>query len=242
MRYGIFSDVHSNLEALDAVIEAYSRESIDQYLCAGDVIGYAANPRECIEKVKSIVPVCAAGNHDWAAVNLLSLDYFTPVASEAILWTRRCLDQVHRSFLESLQLVFENNDLTLVHSSLDNPQDFNYMYNGYSASRSFSLLKTNTCFVGHSHIPCVFIKDKNENIVYNNSCEIIIEPGNKYIVNVGSVGQPRDNNPDASFCIYDTNARTIHIKRARYDVKQARQKIIEAGLPRFLGDRLLAGV
>lgn len=241
MRYGIFSDVHSNLEALDTILDAYQKEAIDTYLCVGDIVGYAANPKECIEKVKKSAMITVAGNHDWAAVNLFSVDYFNPVACEAIFWTRRNLDDPDRYFLESLKLVYKNEDLTLVHGTLDNPRDFNYMTDGYIAWETFRLLETNICFVGHSHVAGIFIKDKDDRITYREDNSVDIEKEKKYIINVGSVGQPRDGNPQACYCIYDTDKKEIQIKRISYDVQTSRKKIIDAGLPRFLGDRLIIG-
>ena len=241
MRYGIFADVHSNLEALDAVIEAYGKEAIDKYLCAGDVVGYAANPKECIEKIKALTIITVAGNHDWASVNLFSLDYFNPVASEAIFWTKQNLDDNSRYFLESLKLVYKNEDLTLVHGTLENPQDFNYMTDGYAAWVTFRLLETDICFVGHSHVAGIFIKDKDDRIHYRQDNSVDIKQEFKYIINVGSVGQPRDGNPKAAYCIYDTDKKEVQIKRVGYDIQATRRKIIHAGLPQFLGDRLIVG-
>lgn len=241
MRYGIFSDIHSNLEALNAVVDAYQKESIDKYLCVGDVVGYAANPKECIEKVKTLAMITVAGNHDWASVDLFSVDYFNPVACEAISWTKRNLDDDSRYFLESLKLVYKNEDLTLVHGTLDKPEDFNYMIDEYSARESFRLLETNICFVGHSHVAGIFIKDKDKRICYREDDSIDIKDEFKYIVNVGSVGQPRDGNPKAAYYIYDTDKKEVQIKRVSYDIEATRKKIIAAGLPRFLGDRLLIG-
>ncbi len=123
MRYAIFSDVHSNLEALEAVIEALKRESPDKYLCAGDIVGYAANPKECIERIRAITSLIVAGNHDWASVDLFPTENFNPAAGQAISWTRRHIDDDNRYFLESLKLIYKNDDLTLVHGTLDNPQD-----------------------------------------------------------------------------------------------------------------------
>lgn len=241
MRYGIFSDVHSNLEALDAVINAYKKEAIDKYLCVGDVVGYAANPKECVEKVKTIATITMAGNHDWASVDLFSVDYFNPVARQAILWTKRNLDTSGRYFLESLKLIYKNDILTLVHGTLDAPQDFNYMTDSYAAWETFRLLKTGVCFVGHSHVAGIFISDKDERIFYCEDNFIDIKDGNKYIINVGSVGQPRDGNPKAAYCIYDTDKEEVQIKRVNYDIGAVRKKIYDAGLPQFLGDRLFAG-
>ena len=241
MRYGIFSDIHSNLEALDAVIEAYRKEKIDRYLCVGDVVGYASSPKECIEKIRMLAMITVAGNHDWASVNLISTDYFNPDALEAVFWTQRNLDEEGRYFLEHLMLVYKNEDLTMVHGTLDEPGDFNYMTDGYIASRTFELLETNICFVGHTHVPGVFIKSKDSRIRYQEDSNINIKEDSKYIINVGSVGQPRDGNPKAAYCIYDSDKKNVQIKRISYDIQTVRKKIIAGGLPRFLGERLLIG-
>jgi predicted phosphodiesterase len=241
MRYGIFSDIHSNLEALNTVISAYKKEKIDKYFCIGDVVGYASNPRECIEIIKTLTTITIAGNHDWASVDLFSVDYFNLNAQDAILWTRRNLDDSNRNFLESLKLVYNNEDLTLVHGTLDNPGDFNYMTDSYIAEETLRLLETNICFIGHTHVVGTFIKDKSERIYYRQDDSLDISPENKYIVNVGSVGQPRDSNPKAAYCIYDTDKKEVQLKRIDYDIETAREKIINAGLPKFLGDRLTIG-
>lgn len=241
MRYGIFADVHSNLEALEAVIHAYKKEAIDKYLCAGDVVGYGANPKECIEQVKMFTMVTVAGNHDWASVDLFSTDYFNPVAKEAVYWTAHNIDEQSRYFLEHLGLIYKNEDLTMVHGTLDDPQDFNYMTDDYIAAKTFALLETNTCFVGHTHVAEIFIQDKDNRIYYQGGNNIDIKEENKYIINVGSVGQPRDGNSQAAYCIYDTDTKIVQIKRINYDIQTAREKIIARGLPIFLGERLLVG-
>lgn len=241
MRYGIFSDVHSNLEALEAVLEAYKKESIDQFLCAGDIVGYGANPGECMARVKSVAKLTVAGNHDWASVDLFPTTYFNPLAAQAVTWTKQHLDTGDAEYLKSLQLVFENEHLTLVHGTLHNPEEFNYMLEGFAATQTFKILKTGICFLGHSHLPGFFIRDKDKNITYSEEETMPIEKDKQYIVNVGSTGQPRDGNPDAACCIYDTVKRTAQIKRIKYGTETARNKIINAGLPRPLGDRLLSG-
>ncbi len=241
MRYGIFADVHSNLEALDAVIKAYKDEKIDQYFCLGDVVGYGVNPCECIENVKSLSAVTVAGNHDWATVNLLSLANFRFEAAEAIHWTRRQIKAGEKDFLESLKLTYKNADFSLAHGTLDNPKDFNYMNNGYTAWESLRLLETKVGFVGHSHVAGIFSKISDD-VVYRQDDLLELAENGKYIVNVGSVGQPRDGNPQAAFCIYDTEQKKVFIKRVKYDVDKTRQKIIDSGLPRSLGDRLMLGM
>jgi predicted phosphodiesterase len=241
MRYGIFSDVHSNLEALDAVVEAYKKESIDKYFCIGDVVGYGANPRECIERVSRFVTLTVAGNHDRGSVNLFPLSYFNPLAAEALLWTNRQLDSGCAYFLESLKLVYQDSDFTLTHGTLDEPQQFNYMLDNNTAGKTFRLLDTDICFVGHTHMAGIFQKDKNGNVTYLRKPTLSIEEANTYIVNAGSVGQPRDGNNKAAFCIYDTALKTVEIKRVPYDIAKTRKKIIDAGLPQYLGDRLSSG-
>lgn len=241
MRYGIFSDVHANLEALEAVVGAYKKESIDQYLCVGDIVGYAANPNECTEKIKILCMITVAGNHDWASVDLFSLDYFNKFAAEAILWTKRNLGDGNRYFLEALKLIYKNENLTLVHGTLNNPQDFDYMTDSYAAEDTFRLLETNICFVGHSHTAGAFIQNKDGQIHYQQDNLVKMQDGNKYVINVGSVGQPRDTNPSAAYCIYDTDRKEVQIKRIEYDIKTTQRKIIDAGLPQFLGDRLFWG-
>jgi len=241
VRYGIFSDIHSNLEAFEAVVEAYKRETVDKYFCVGDIVGYATNPKECIEKTKSFVEVSVAGNHDLASVDLFSVDYFNPDAAKAIYWTRRNLDGQAKDFLASLKLVYKNEDFTLAHGTLNDPDNFNYMTDGFLAEETFRMLETNLCFVGHTHVAGVFAKDKDGRVIYRADSTCQIDPESKYIINVGSVGQPRDGSPEAAYCIYDTEREEVQIKRVNYDIQTTRKKIIDAGLPRFLGERLFFG-
>jgi putative phosphoesterase len=241
MRYGIFSDIHSNLEALEAVIKSYQKEKIDEYLCLGDVVGYGANPNECVEIVSRLTSATVAGNHDWAAIDLFSSELFNEDAKFAVLWTGRQLSPANRDFLRNLKLTFESGDFVLVHGSLDTPENFNYLLNINNCSATFELLRRDLCFVGHTHVPIVFIKDKDGKVFFQDTDRVKIIPGNKYIVNVGAVGQPRDSIPQAAFCIWDTDKHEVQIKRAVYDVFSARQKIIDKGLPAFLGNRLLTG-
>ncbi|MFH1440599.1 MAG: metallophosphoesterase family protein [Candidatus Omnitrophota bacterium] len=242
MRYGIFSDVHSNLEALNAVINAYKKEKIDKYLCAGDIVGYGANLHECIAKIKSLVSASVAGNHDRCCAGLFSEKNFSLLAKQAVIWTKKVLAPQEKEYLESLKLTYTNEDLTLVHGSLDTPFDFNYIVNNYDAYETFRLLKTRVCFIGHTHARAVFSMDKNH-VVYRLAKDLItLEPDKKYIINAGSVGQPRDGNPKASYCIYDTEKSLVEIKRVSYDARLAGRKIISAGLPHFLADRILSGI
>ncbi len=241
MRYGIFSDIHSNLEALEAVIKAYQKEKIDKYLCLGDVVGYGANPNECVGISGDLAELTVAGNHDWASLGLFSAELFSQDAKAAILWTSEQLSDASKVFLRNLKLTVSFDDFVLVHGSLNDPQDFNYLQNAFDCQATFRLLESDICFVGHTHVPVVFVKNSQGEIRYEDIVKIKIEPGNKYVINVGSVGQPRDSIPHAAFCVWDTEKREVVIKRTVYDVFRARQKIIDKGLPEFLGNRLLIG-
>jgi len=241
MRYGIFSDVHSNLPALEAVLTAYQEERIDRHACIGDIVGYAANPRECINKIRDLKPILVAGNHDWACADLLNTRYFNPIAKEAIEWTEMQLSHDEKSFLKSMDLVFSDSNFILVHGTLDSPEDFDYLFDQLDAQINFELMAADICFVGHTHIPGVFVQDINNRISYVQDYPLSLSPRKKYIVNVGSVGQPRDRNPMASYCVFDSDRSVIDIKRVNYDIKQAQDSIFAAGLPSFLAERLAAG-
>lgn len=241
MRYGIFSDIHSNLEAFEAVIQAYKTEKIDIYFCLGDIVGYGANPVECIQMVEEMSRVIIAGNHDWAVTGLTPLEYFNDWAKQAVLWTQERMDTTKFEFLRSLRLTYENKDLILAHGSLNNPQQFNYMANIIEPIKTFVLMNRSICFVGHTHASGAFIQDKNGEMDYQRQASMRLKRGYRYIVDVGSVGQPRDGNNQACYCVYDSEKKEVLIKRVSYNVKSAQKKILANGLPQFLADRLSAG-
>jgi len=241
VRYGIFSDIHSNLEAFDEIIKAYKKEKIDKYLYVGDIVGYAADPKECIAKAKQLNVETVAGNHDWAAVGLTDTANFRPVAKQAIIWTANQLNDEEKDFLKSLKLVYENKDLIMVHGTLNQPEEFHYLLDIDSAQATFDLMKKNICFVGHSHVAGIFVEDKGK-ISDISESKIKISQDKKYIVNVGSVGQPRDRDNRATYCIFDTEKQQIYLKRIDYNIQAAQEKIIQAGLPSILAERLASGM
>ncbi|HOX54504.1 MAG: metallophosphoesterase family protein [Candidatus Omnitrophica bacterium] len=241
MRYGIFSDIHSNLEAFQAVIEAYKKENIDRYLCVGDIVGYGVDPGGCIDKIKQLDALTIAGNHDWAAVELTDITYFNQVAKQAIVWTRDKISKEDKELLRSLKLVHEVTDFVLVHGTLNKPEEFNYLLDVELAMIDFGLMKKTISFVGHSHVAGIFIQEKGE-ISYSVQAQIKIDPKKKYIVNVGSVGQPRDRDNRASYCIFDADKKEVAIKRTEYDIARTQEKIIRAGMPPFLAARLSSGM
>lgn len=240
MRYGIMADIHGNLEALEAVMEAFSGEKIDRFICAGDIVGYGADPAECAARVKEIASVAIAGNHEWGVLGLTGLDYFNDLARAAVIWTRDALDAASTDYIRSLKLVHETGEMTVVHGTPESPEKFDYILDGEDASHSMQFMKGGVCFVGHSHSPGIFVS-RGGAAIRSPGNDVVLEGGKKYIVNVGSVGQPRDGDPRAAYAVFDTARATVSIKRVWYDIERAQEKIFVAGLPPELAYRLPRG-
>jgi len=240
MRYGIFSDVHSNLEALEAILDAIEAERVDQLLCAGDWVGYGADPTACLAilRQRGVLSVC--GNHDAAVAGQMDLDWFNPYARAALEWTSTQLSEGDRSYLRNLPLVWTDARLTLVHSSLHEPREFHYILNLSDAQASLRLQTTPVLFVGHTHSPGIFVQE-GERVSFQRIWPLRIEPQRRYLVNVGSVGQPRDGDPRAAWCLYDSEEKALEVRRVPYPMERAQSKIQQAGLPGFLADRLAIG-
>lgn len=240
MRYAIVSDIHGNLEALEAVIKALSTESIDKYICVGDIVGYGADPVDCVQRMKELNATIVCGNHDWACAGKIDVNWFNHYAREAVLWTRTALGFDDLNFLRSLMLVEEVNHFTVVHGTLHRPEKFEYMLDITEAFQSQRLCKTQVCVVGHTHIPSIVeFRGSDINVIDSNIAKV--NAGCKYVINAGSVGQPRDGDSRACYCGYDTDTSEFHIKRVDYDIETARSKIIKANLPRIFADRLAVG-
>ncbi|MEK7449186.1 MAG: metallophosphoesterase [Planctomycetota bacterium] len=241
MRYVIFGDIHGNLEALTAVLEQAREEKPDQYICVGDIVGYGANPAECLEETRKLNPVMVAGNHDFAAAGILNTSFFNPYALDSINWTIKQLNADDLNFLRRLKLLQKiNEDVTVVHSNLFAPELFEYIQTSYDVQLGLSYLSTPVCFIGHSHVPVGFSLTRGT-LSFITDTTIKIAPGSKIIINIGSVGQPRDENPQATYAVYDTEENLVRLKRVDYDVNRAARKIIQAGLPVILADRLKYG-
>ena len=241
MRYAILSDIHGNLEALEAALKALEDERIDKFLCAGDIVGYGADPGLCIKITRQVCPEIVIGNHDAASAGAYDMNAFNDAARSAIAWTKKKLTEHEASFLKKLEFVFSNEHLTMVHGTLQESESFHYMFERNAAARTFSEMKTRVCFVGHTHVAGIF-SEKENRIRYLSKSKVKISKGEKLIVNAGSVGQPRDGDPRACFSVYDTDRGFVESKRMPYDVKRAQKKILEAGLPPFLAFRLEQGI
>ena len=239
MRYGILGDIHANLEALQAVLEALEQSKVERYVSVGDLVGYGANPCEVIAKIRSLNALVVAGNHDFAAIDRLNIDFFNTFARESALWTRAALSDDDKAYLRSLKLVEYADSFTVAHSTVHSPELFEYIQTSYDAHLSFEQQRTPLSFVGHSHVPVNFFKRRS--VSFNMDTEVKIDETCKIMINVGSIGQPRDENPDAVCVVYDSDEKTVRLKRVKYDVEKAARKIIDAGLPEILAERLRYG-
>ena len=239
MRFAIFSDIHSNLEALEAVIADARERRCTDFVCLGDVVGYNANPGECIQLVRELDCPVVKGNHDEQATFTESSERFNELAERAIEWTRERLNEQDREWLGGLPLQQRVHDFTIVHATLDTPGQWGYVFNNLDAVASFTYQRTSVCFFGHTHVPVAFVFDSmTKGGTYS---KFKVERGKKYFVNVGAIGQPRDNNPKAAYVVYDMDESTIELRRLEYDIATAQKKILDAGLPPRLAERLAFG-
>lgn len=239
MRYAVFGDIHGNYDALEAAMSQIERAGVDEMLCLGDIVGYGAEPDRCVGKVRELGCLCLAGNHDHAACEKLDVEFFNVHARRAALWTREHLAGEHKEWLSSLGFVEHPGEFALAHGSLYAPELFNYIQTIFDAELSFDALDKPLLFYGHTHVPVAFFD--TDPMTYSMDSLIHLDPDVKTLVNIGSVGQPRDENPRACWVLYDSEARTVELRRPGYDVKKAAKKIIDAGLPEVLAYRLTVG-
>lgn len=239
MKYAIIADIHANLEAFQVVLEDTKKENCTHYACLGDVVGYNANPKECLDIVREMGMPCVKGNHDEYCSVEGELEGFNPHAAEAVNWTRQQLTDEDRKWLRDLKYMRLVSSFSIVHATLDVPQRWGYVFDKLAAAASFTYQNTSVCFFGHTHVPVAFIRDS---VVRGGTySKFKIEPGKKYFINVGSVGQSRDGVAKATYVIYDLADGTVELRRLDYDIPKAQAKIRAAGLPERLAERLAHG-
>ncbi len=245
MRYAILSDVHANLEALSAVLADADQEGATAILGLGDLVGYGADPMACVDAIGARGARLVAGNHEWGAVGLTDVGWFNPAARAAILWTRDRLARDASRYLAALPLTATVEDATLVHASPRNPDEWDYLTSADEGFDVFDAFDTRLCFVGHSHRPAVWSLGSGgpDHAAAFRAwpVRIALENGRRYVINVGSVGQPRDRDARAAYAIWDVDRREVEIRRVAYDHRATAAKILGAGLPRLLADRLARG-
>jgi predicted phosphodiesterase len=239
MKYAIIADIHGNLEAFQVVLNDIKSQKAANIVCLGDVVGYNANPKECLQIVREMNIPCVKGNHDEYCSSDDTLDGFNPNAADAVHWTRAQLSAEERQWLRDLKYTRMIASFSIVHATLDAPQRWGYVFDKLAAAASFPYQTTPVCFFGHTHVPVAFMRDTA--VRGGTYSKFKIDPAKKYFVNVGAVGQPRDNNPRAAYVIYDLDTGTIELRRLDYDIAAAQKKIRDAGLPERLAERLEFG-
>ncbi len=242
MKHAVISDVHGNLEALTAVLEDIDSQGVTDIVCLGDLVGYGADPNECVSKIRSRARTSVAGNHDHAAVGKLGLEFFNSAARRAATWTERVLTGENKRYLSELPLTFEMKEgALLVHSSPSSPGQWAYIFHPGQAAGEFHSFAQTVCFFGHTHQPAVYTD--NAGFHCGDALgEFRMGAGTRYLVNVGSVGQPRDGNPKAAYCIFDSEDLVLSLRRVEYDVELSGMKIVRNDLPRALAERLPLGL
>jgi diadenosine tetraphosphatase ApaH/serine/threonine PP2A family protein phosphatase len=238
-KYAIIGDVHGNWEALSTVLKDAEEHGVTGYVCVGDVVGYNANPAECLEKVRELKCVTVRGNHDHYCSHDECLEDFHPLAAKVVDWTRSQLTAEQIQFLRDLKMSTMVEGFTIVHSTLDMPEKWGYVFDPIEADASFNYQTTSVCFHGHTHLPAYY--EKAGRVIKSEYTRVKIQVGRKYFINVGSVGQPRDGDPRSAYAIYDIKMREVELRRLKYDIGKAQEKIMKAGLPERLAKRLEVG-
>jgi diadenosine tetraphosphatase ApaH/serine/threonine PP2A family protein phosphatase len=245
MRLGIFSDVHANLEALAAVVNAYRDENVDEYYSLGDTVGYGASPNECSEIVRKLVQATVLGNHDAAVAGRMDYSYYYDAARSALDFHARSLDAAHMEWLRGLPytVLLENHAILLGHGSPIQPEEFDYVFTEDQARSLLPMYEKlpRVTFIGHSHLCRIFAlsRDRAYEIPIGRH---VLDPGRKYVISVGSVGQPRDFDNRASYTVFDTKTSVIEFRRVPYDIERCAGKIFRSPLAPNFANRLFLGL
>jgi diadenosine tetraphosphatase ApaH/serine/threonine PP2A family protein phosphatase len=242
MKWAVLSDIHGNLEAFRAVIQDLRDRGAGKVVFLGDAVGYGADPNECLALLRELTETTVAGNHDHGSVGLTNIDNFNPAARAAILWTRERLSMENVAYLRRLPLLLQQEGTTLVHATPYEPAEWNYLLTLPEARRGFHALSGDLAFVGHSHRPLILAQEASGEVRVLNQEKASLKEKMRYIINVGSVGQPRDGDPRAAYGLYEDTAQEYVLQRVPYDIQAAHEKIIKASLPPFLAQRLLRGI
>ena len=243
MRILIAADIHANLAAFEAVLRLVEADgSIDRLWCPGDIVGYGPDPSACIALVREYSHLAVAGNHDFAAVGKIGTGDFNDAAARAAAWTAEQLSYDERHYLEMLPEVAYEGDFTFVHGSLRAPL-WEYILSLPAMEAQLRLMETPYSVIGHSHVPFL-AEEGNDGKAWSSAWQdgdLVNLPGSRRIINPGAVGQPRDGDPRAAYALYDSDAHTITLHRVEYDIAATQQKIVGAGLPASLAERLSYG-
>lgn len=244
MKYGILGDVHANLEALRTVLDCFEREGVERVLSVGDVVGYGAAPSECIELVRAVGAQVVKGNHDAAVIGELDVLYFNNYARQAVRWTQSILTADECRWLAGLPHRIDGEHASLAHGTYHRPELYDYVQSTTDADPSLDAMERRVCFIGHTHVPMTLLRTEDDPLRTAQLVSDVVDLSDvrRALVNVGSVGQPRDEDKRAAYAIYDTDEERVSIHRVQYDIEREADRILRAGLPSMLATRLQLGV
>ena len=244
MRYGILGDIHGNLSALETVLDLADREGVEKLVSVGDVVGYGAAPSECIRLLRERKTTVVLGNHDAACVGLLEPTLFNPYARAAVEWTRTRLSDEEEEWLRNLPLVARLEHCEVAHGTIASPELFDYLLSPTDAEPSLAAMDAAVGFVGHTHVPIAILQFEDEpgRTAYTMDRWVDLSNKSRALINVGSVGQPRDEDPRTALAVFDAAEQVYELHRLEYDIDTEARRIRSAGLPTVLADRLFLGV
>ena len=244
MKYAFISDIHSNIEALEVVLDACDEAGVDEIFCLGDVIGYGADPNPCCDLIRERASVTLMGNHDAAVIGVMDTDYYYEAARDALYWTRQQLTRENHHWLFGLPYTHREANFGLYHSAPIKPSGFYYVVNESDASKHLPVFERleRFNFCGHSHLTTSFLMNGETVEELELGAPAVGRDGHKWLINVGSVGQPRDRDARACFGVLDTETDTFKHVRMTYDIDQTADKLLEAGLSEKFAKRLYSGM
>ena len=241
MVYGVYSDIHSNLDALQSVMDSMEQHEVDKMICLGDAVGYGPYPNECIELIQEKSSIVILGNHDSVALNRESSEQFNYFARNAIDWTKKILTSESVDTMQKWPYIVDEKPLTFVHASPRSPADWTYIATLDEAVDAFSYFSEKICFIGHTHLPVIVVMDGKQSFFVSEYYHHRILEKQRILVNVGSVGQPRDGIPEASWCLCNSDSLEVEIIRVPYNIERTQVAMRKMGIDDFLINRLLIG-
>lgn len=241
MIYGIFSDVHANIEALTAIYQALEEHQVERFVCLGDIVGYGPNPNEVVRGVQERCDICVLGNHDNVALGREAHEHFNPHAQQVIDWTQDVLEEDVKEYLSKRPYLERENDIYFVHASPKSPADWFYVNSLDDSVEAFDFCPDRICFIGHTHCPSFVIRESDQSFKVLDEDYVKLREGQRILINVGSVGQPRDRNPQTSACIYNSETQEFTLIRVDYDFGATQKKMKDLKFPSFLIHRLTSG-
>lgn len=240
--FATFSDIHSNFQALEAMLDDMRAVGISRTICLGDIVGYAAQPRECLEIVRTMECPVLKGNHDSAIVNQQDFASMRNLARAGLEFSRKELSAFHRSYLNDLPLTLTVGGCQFIHASLYQPEYWIYLNRYEDMREHFAVQTESICFCGHTHVQGAWqLKENDQLVALGGEGRVQLPREGKILINAGSVGQPRDKRPEACYALFEPEERVVEFRRLPYDIATAKQRVLDAGLPPLIGERLESG-